>query len=399
MKALSDIPFLTLRANDWVPEVSAAATVLLDGRLTAANRHQVIDALPFILRMIPRSRRDHGHFLETTVAALVADGGTAVLERAPGFPASIRRFVYQAVWRHSPAPDNAVLRVASADGDVTARAQATRWLLDCSDRAMVVPQLERMLNDAAPVVRSQALQALVARAPDRAAGRVTASLVDSAASVRSLARFLAKKLSLPLVPRDFYVQQLTQASGATLAAAVDGVGETGKPEDEPLVDVHSTSSSTQVRKAVLGTRARLVPARGVALAMAALPDDPMLRSAAVTVLAMHPHLIDFQALAHSCRQMRGTLTAGKILRLFRKAPKWDVPSLLIDALPDASETDRVMALQQLEGWIASFARSQVAPSSAQLERVHDRLRAHGSLLPPSLAAELEFLASHAAGVR
>src|SRR5690606_13058792 len=54
-----EIPFLSLRVNDWVEPVAARASELLVSRLRPDNRHAVLNALPFIVRVLGQHRRDH----------------------------------------------------------------------------------------------------------------------------------------------------------------------------------------------------------------------------------------------------------------------------------------------------------------------------------------------------
>jgi hypothetical protein len=54
-----EIPFLSLRANDWVEPVATRASEFLISRLRADNRHAVLNALPFIVPVLGQRRRDH----------------------------------------------------------------------------------------------------------------------------------------------------------------------------------------------------------------------------------------------------------------------------------------------------------------------------------------------------
>ena len=204
-------------------------------------------------------------------------------------------------------------------------------------------------------------------------------------------------LASPIVPRTFYLERLRDRHGPELAAAIEGVGETGTNEDLNAILPLTGAADRRVRGAVLLATARLEASRAVSMATAALSDDQGSRAAALRVLRMHPHLVDVERLADLRRTARGTLLEPKLIGLLARAPKWDAPTLLIDVMRDADEPARVLAATLLAHWCERSTRTQVPPTSIQAAALRDRLQ--GSLdLPPAVAKELRF-ALQTAGVR
>ena len=98
-----ELPFLSLRANDWVEPVAARATVLLTSRLRPDNRHAVLTALPFIVRLLRQRRRDHGAIERALRDVLLWDGAADALARGTGFATTVRRTMYELLLRGETA--------------------------------------------------------------------------------------------------------------------------------------------------------------------------------------------------------------------------------------------------------------------------------------------------------
>ena len=89
-----EIPFLAIRANDWVEQVAETAASLLAARLVRANRAAVLSALPFIVRMLGQRRRDHRHLENAFLGVLTADGADDVIESIGRADRGVSRAMY-----------------------------------------------------------------------------------------------------------------------------------------------------------------------------------------------------------------------------------------------------------------------------------------------------------------
>ena len=186
-----EIPFISLRANDWVDPIAARASELLMSRLRPDNRHSALDALPFVVRVLGQHRRDHSGIERALKSVLLSDGGEDALARGRQFDTSSRRKMYELLTASGTASQRRLVNAALKDSDAVIRARAIRSVAtdqDFEDRAAI---LERFLrDDRVPAVRRLALTVLSEHMPERIAGVFPHVLLDRAASVRGLARFV-----------------------------------------------------------------------------------------------------------------------------------------------------------------------------------------------------------------
>jgi hypothetical protein len=118
------------------------------------------------------------------------------------------------------------------DPDAVIRARAIRSVATDAGfgrRAAILGRLLR--DDPEPAVRKLVLALLSEHMPEQIAGIFPDVLLDRAASIRGLARFVASTHQLALAPREFYVRALADSPQRQLGPAIQGVGETGTHAD------------------------------------------------------------------------------------------------------------------------------------------------------------------------
>jgi HEAT repeat protein len=387
-----EIPFLSLRVNDWVEPVAARACELLFSRLRPDNRHAVLDALPFIVRVLGQRRRDHTAIEGALKAVLLSDGGEDALARHKGFDTSVRRKMYELLTAGGTTSQQRLLNAALDDPDAVVRARAIRSIAadpDFDDRAAI---LERFLrDDRVPAVRRLALAVLSEHMPERLGAVFPQVLLDRAASVRGLARFVASAQQLALVPRTVYIEALVGTLPGQLAAAIEGVGETGSRTDAGLVAPSLSGNSPRIRRSALRALAKLDAERAISAAIAALADDASsVRTAAVQTLSNNASRVDFDLVNRRVRSLSDPKARRNLLRLFLDAPKWDAPAFLLEALTDPDDGVRAFAARLIDRWIESFNRNQTQPTAKQLQRIGGLLDSVSSRLPEETAKMLRF---------
>jgi HEAT repeat protein len=323
---------------------------------------------------------------------LLSDGGEDALARGTQFDTSVRRKMYELLTDSDKAYKRRLLDAAMKDPDGVIRARAIRSVAidpNCRDR---VETLERFLrDDRVPGVRRLALSLLSEHMPDRIAGVFPQVLLDRAASVRGLARFVAGTHRLALIPRAVYVEGLVASLPGQLAAAIEGVGETGSRADADLVAPFLSRNSPRIRRSALRALAKLDAERAISAAIAALADDASsVRTAAVQTLSNNASRVDFDLVNRRVRSLSDPKARRNLLRLLLEAPKWDAPPFLLEALTDPDDGVRAFAARLIDRWIESFNRNQTQPTAEQLRRIGALLDSVGSRMPEETARMLRF---------
>jgi HEAT repeat protein len=386
-----EIPFLSLRANDWVEPVAARASELLISRLRPDNRHAVLNALPFIVRMLRQDRRDHSGIESALKSALISDSGIDALAHSKEFGTLVRRTMYKLTAGGTDS-ERAFVNAVLKDPDAVVRARAIQSVAadpSFEDRAAT---LERLLReDPVPAVRKLALAVFSEHMPERVAEVFPQVLLDRAASVRGLARFIVDARQLPFVPRAIYVDGLAGSFPGQLAAAIQGVGETGIGADAALIAPFLSSGTPRIRRSALRALAKLHAEGAVSAAIAALTDTASsVRSAAVDILTTNARRVDFDIVSRRVRAVSDPRGRSNLLRLFLEAPKWDTPVFLLEALTDPDDDVRASAARLVERWIQVFNRDQTQPTTTQLQRISALLDAVAPRLPEKTAKWLRF---------
>lgn len=387
-----EIPFLSLRANDWVDPVATRANELLISRLRPDNREAVLKALPFIVRVLNQDRRDHSDIERALTYVLLSDGGQDALARGTQFDTSVRRRMYELLTASRKTSERRPFLAALDDPDAIIRARAIRSIAadaNFEERAEIVERLLRA--DPVPAVRRTALAALSEHMPQRIARVFPDILLDSAARVRGLAGFVANTHQLALVPREFYIQALGPTNPRRLSAAVEGVGETGTRADADLIASFLSANTARVRRSALRALAKLDAERAISAALAALVDTASsVRSAAVEILATHARRVDFEIVCRRVRSLSDPHARKNLLRVFADAPKWDAPVFLLEALADSDDNVRTAACRLLDRWIQTFNRNLTQPTPKQLQRIGVLLDSVSSRLPEETEKMLRF---------
>jgi hypothetical protein len=388
-----EIPFISLRANDWVDLVAARASELLISRLRPDNRHAVLNTLPFIVRVLGQHRRDHSGIERALRSVLLSDGGEDALTRGRQFDTSVRRKMYELLTAGGTAYKRRLLSAALKDPDAVIRARAIRSIAtdpDFEDRAAI---LERFLrDDRVAAVRRLALTVLSEHMPERIAGVFPQVLLDRAASVRSLSRFIADTHQLALIPKAIYVQALVGSLPGQLAAAIEGLGETGTRADADLIAPFVSGNGPRIRRSALRALAKLDAERAISAAIEALADDASsVRSGAVGILAINANRVDFDIVSRRVRSLSDANARGNLLRVFLEAPKWEAPVLLLETLTDPDDGVRTLTVRLVDRWIEGFNRNHTQPTAKQLQRIGALLDSVASRLPEKTAKMLRFM--------
>ncbi len=383
------LPFLLIRANDWVDEVRRAARAALESLEGTAPIESWTRSLPLLLRLERCGRGDHRDLVARAVDRLSAPEAEAVLARSLISPRrEVRRAAFEvgAVRRR---PSLELLDAALYAGDPVIRLRAARQALERLGEHELRALATRLDRDPFAAARMLALDIHRRLPPAEARQYLLGHLTDPGASIRGASQYYLR--------RDFATDCAVEyrrmiAAGATprrLAASLLGLGETGDAADVATALGHSSHPVTRVRAAVLRAATRLDATAGGACFVEALADpsprvariarDALLRS----LTAAHVPAIRavFQTAPH-LHSRRCALEA-----LARSGP-YSYLADLLGAIADPEPEIVERARLALDRWLCHAARHALRPSAAQLEAARAALDACAERLDAKIVREL-----------
>ncbi len=279
------LPWLLLRANDWVLPVRQRAIAAINALVTDQHAPAFIAALPLVLRMRRLSRVNHEELVGRISELVVQQNEEALLETLRTGRRELRRALFS-VLRETKRATLDVVSIALDDRDVVTRTRAARALAKREGEKWV-PLQKRLCTDRLGRIRALGLELAVKRDPRDAESLLVSGLTDSHQSVREVARyhlrFLCPRLDVVEHYRSLLEKEATDASPLWRGAAL-GLSEVGNKDDWehlfPLLDARP-----RIAGAALKAMARLnaSASRETRLMMVDSPAPGVSRDAARTL--------------------------------------------------------------------------------------------------------------------
>ncbi len=341
------IPALKARLNDWVTPVRLAAHAAMRTYLTSGHGSALVASLA-MLTQLEDCRRDNHQGLLDQVRMVLREPGSraALLQGVASSDADTRRHAYDVLLAgDGHSPDTLLLGFDSSDPWL--RLRAARCVREHAATLEITPFLHVMVEDPQRPIRQEALLLLVEHAPDQADPYLQRFLVDRNPTLRQFARFYLEKRHPGFSAHGSYLTQLPHATGGDVCRCLIGIGETGAPEDAPLLAGYLAHPQAQVRAAAYGALNAVLPADTSQVFYSAFTE----KSGAVR-----------RALWAALRKRRGSVPTevitphlrhrDPILRRFAVRALAELP--LLDALPYLLE-----ALADESSLVSGFARARI----------------------------------------
>jgi HEAT repeats len=273
----SELPFLLVRANDWVAAVQSTALAVLFRRVTVPYAMYWVHCLPLAARLGTALRRkDDLARLRKKIDALLTEP-TVRSVLASGLAdkeLDVRRECLRLA--SSLAVDEAqpLLLTALADPDPLVANRASDALCARLRSQDVDTVLRPMLSHRVARVRVQAIHTACLHAPQVVVGILRDALLDEARCVRELARYELSRLCHPAPDAaDYYRAALGRHEGRVRIAALEGLAETGTREDVPTFRGLLRDANARIRAAAIVGLGRCDPSGHLDELAAALKDS------------------------------------------------------------------------------------------------------------------------------
>jgi hypothetical protein len=382
------LPFLLLRASDWVEQVRAAARDAIEPKLKNVRPATWAKCLPLAFRMRGMLRHQPKDLLDEVEMLCAGQPEFLKTNFAADHLSAFLRYRYRLAKVYTPIPLRSLITAALEQSQVGVRLLACDWVMEDAEGANREAFAQALLEDKAPMVRARAFWKIASARPEAYAAQIEEGLMDRSEAVQDLARGVWRLL----LHRDalaFYQQRAATAKrSAEIIPVVRGLRAEGTGADEALIRPLLQHPLTKVRREGLKTLvAWNVSDKGALLIEGVQSKLPSYAKECSRLLAKNPGLISsslIQRLLDSTDRFEARQIA---LRLAVKMSKWASLPLILQAYSILACRDRAEAAIRI--WYRDFNRNQTAPSKQEAE---DAIREFGSLADTPIAKHRDLAA-------
>ena len=386
------IPYLIERANDWVPEVRAAARDALSKLLKSDNAAVFVASLPAIMHLQACGRDDHSGLLQAVRDLLLREENLHHLMAGLQSPDSrVARLAIRLLVERRQLSPAALVEAGLTHRDVIVRSTVIDLLrkLEPGDFAVAV---EKALCDPYMAVRREAFQQLLARDIEAGLRAARQMLFDPSASVREVA--VRRLLDSREPVEQIYASALNgdgQRVGVVTCVLWGWAYLGSKSRGEQVVQLLGTKFPA-IRRGALQAIVRLLRNQALPHLEAALSDpSPSVCKEAARLIIRSDHNLRAERLVAIARTSGLRHAAVACCRVARRVNKWDWLKFILKVYgaADAAVSQGTFA-SEIDAWEAHFNRSSAQPDMASLAEIVAALRACRARLSAPQVRLLEF---------
>ncbi len=387
----SEVPFVLIRLNDWVPPVRDLALRLIRERTSPAHARNLVLALPLIMRLQLLRRVDHAQTITSILAVLCQrESREALLEGTRADDRQTRRLAYRLAAENGALSTEELFDGALADDDPLVRLWVAQHAADSLPDNRLASILEILERDSFMAVRREALDLRLARLPGSAEAKLRECLFDRSIGVRSHCQYHLRRRFQHDPGVDY--RRAIEAETICLAYAILGLGEVGESSDVARVEPYLGDPRNRVRAAAVRAVGRLSKEALIPSLLRALQDE----SAVVSreggdALQRIGWRVPADALGEIYRSATHRHVRKNTLRVLAKASLWDGLPILIAASAEVDDQIRRLGRAFLSRWLVRSNRGQVIPTPDQLRRAREALNAHAAQMDSKQVSQLEFI--------
>ena len=386
------IPYLIERANDWVPQVRAAARDALSRLLKADNASAFVAALPALMHLQTCGRDDHSGLLQAVHDFLLRDENLQHLEMNLQSPdARVARIVFRLLVERRQLSAAELVARGLMHTDVVVRSIVIDLLRELEAKSFAVA-VERALCDPHMPVRREAFQQLLVRDAEAGLRIARRMLFDPSASVREIA--VDRLLNAGEPVEQIYAGALT-GEGHRVAIVTCVLWSwaylSNRSRSGQVVQMLDAEFPA-VRRTALQTIVRLLGEDARPYLEAALADrSPSVCKEAARLIIRSGHKPDAERLVTIARASGLRHAAVASCRVARHVNKWDWLKVILKlyGAADSAVTQETFS-SEVDVWEAQFNRSSAQPDMRSLEEIVSALRASRAKLTESQVRLLEF---------
>ncbi|WP_070120912.1 HEAT repeat domain-containing protein [Bacillus marinisedimentorum] len=387
-----EVPFLLLRCNDWVFEVRNIAKSLIHNRIKVSYAEQIVKHLPIVFKLKNSNRVDHSVLIEKVVTLLLQQEAVPFLHKGTKSKDNkIRYFSYKIMIYSNMFKRSSLVEYLKLEKEPHSRLLLFNEIMNDINENEFNAYYSILKRDKFPKIRAEVLLKSYTFNPHQSREDLEKALFDKSGTIRSIARFLLKKLGITDFA-SYYIKVINHPHNENLRGALLGIGEVGdKNHIEAVLPFLESEKAGNVKAAI----------RAISML-----DANNYRSEFIKMLS-HDH----NGIAKEARKaLQKTFYNDKVNEIYRvykegktphskynaaillaSLPKWDSIRFIIEFYVNHND-DSISdyGKLQLVKWIAAFNRTFSAPSKEQEASIRQALMRYGSELDEEDRRHIEF---------
>jgi HEAT repeat protein len=387
----SELPYLLLRLNDWVPQVRHAAHGAVLDRLRPDYTASFVKALALVVRLQEARRADHSDVLEGISRLLAGPAARhPMIATMSSSSKEVRRASFRFLTEGKSDELPEILLASLRVADPVIRLWAARAAAASLDRDQLREVLDAFSLDPSAPVRQEVLRAWITSFPADGTEKLVSGLLDNSAAVRAEARFhLGKTTNLDLA--QCYRDAMATNRASVLVAAMSGLAETGSSVDADKLVPHLSHPLAKVRKTAVRYLIRLGGDQYLDMVVPTVLDvSSGVSNQACKAVEAYAARIGATCLWALLEKPAAGHVGKNLLRLLAALPKWESIVYLVRAVGEKDESLTAQARDYVLRWDTRYNRSQSAPSAEQLAKLEAALSKAESRLPSATVTSMRF---------
>ncbi len=399
-----ELPFILVRANDWVPQIHQLASEAITLRLHRNDyAGHFVENLPLLERLWDAARYNQEQ-LQTAVENTLKQGDartrlmkqfalSAVRSESGGMTIP-RRESSRTVQRYSfkllldTGDAEKAINYGLQHPDLFIRSEAARRAMKLLNGQHLEALVPKLLKERVPVIRKDTLRWIAENKWGDFRQILTMAGFDRNGGIRQLARYFLKDVDFSVL----YLDALT-SNGRLVEIALKGLMEISYNINFDTLEPLLQSQKASVRYAAHAALFERTSQRGVNIAMQALADpSPRIVRLAGSYLSKNDFSLGSERIVMLLQSSDTPRQAKRaLIGITFNLNKWDALFYLIEfttALEPALQNDVHKALRR---WVSSFNERFATPTDEQITRCKEALLQRTENVPPCCYSALEQL--------
>ncbi|MCC5013897.1 MULTISPECIES: HEAT repeat domain-containing protein [unclassified Legionella] len=350
------IPFLIIRANDWVEEIRILCFSTLNRLITKELIDHFIELLPLLKQLEIKTRKEHLfdrlELIRKIESLLASQCSDALFKKINSQEIIIARYAF-AILAKADSKIEQLLTTTLNNRDIVIKVNAFNLAQDQYDSDQFLIYLNKIKDDKLMPIRKRVLYAFIERYPNQAKGILEQALLDRSRSIRHLSRYYLKQLGISEFSN--YYRDAINRQDKPIKLAILGLSESGNKDDFRSIQPLISKNISQLNAAIIRAAFKMQPEgwKSMITHLLSNPDPASLKSFANGLLE-YQESYTFEEILELVYKRNSLMHIRYFLRLLSNGyyDRWMVLNVILGELMLITDPNiKVLFEQYLHTWI------------------------------------------------